>query len=172
MPSDISITIGREAPAALNYRKEILSSYTLRSNACYAPRPDYFDRMTWLQVPVQQTPSSYLQTNVLFDCARQAPYMSSVIGVVSSHDLFMEPHGDCVDPSSIGRASLRFSLSPPPLPTMPTFHGDYMRALEKFHLLQTTVHGWSGSSNDHTFMSTDDRLLFYHPLLLGMDDVR
>lgn len=143
MPANIATTVGREAQAALDYRKEVLSSFTMRSEARYAPRPDYFDRMTWLAVPVQETTTSFLQTSMLFDCARHAPYVSLVIGVVSTHNLLMNPHGDCVNPSDIKHVSLRFSLSPPPASLMPTFHGDYMTALDKFRLLQATIPGTS-----------------------------
>lgn len=171
MASDIS-TMGREAAAALDYRKEILSSFTMRTEARYAARPDYFDRMTWLRVPVQQSLSSFPQTTVLFNCARQAPYVSSIIGIVSNEHLLMEPHGDCVEPSNIKHASLRFSLSPPPISTMPTFHEDYMTALDKFRILQATVGGTSSTINRHSFVSTkNDCLSFYHPLFLQTDDV-
>jgi hypothetical protein len=60
----------------------------------------------------------------------QSTKISSLVGVISPRNLFMEPYGDFgVHVNELQDASLRFSLTTPP-PTYPKFREDFKTSME------------------------------------------
>lgn len=153
-------------------RKNLFQKYNPHFRGIYAARDDYLKGMGWVNIPLELAPAIHSQTTVLLDLAKDSPFLSCVIGIAPAHSLKMEPHGDCRSPSDIASASLRFVLQPPCPRRMPTFHHDYMVALEKFCLLQNTIPASTEITASHPFLCEDkDELSFCHPLFVRSGQV-
>lgn len=162
----------RESGSALEFRKDILLQFNPRFTPKYAARDDFFTVMGWAYIPLETAPSVFSQATILMDLDKNVPFQSCVIGIVPTHSLWMEPHGDCRNPSNIAGASFRFSLKPPCPQTMPTFHNDFINALEKLRLLQDSLPMVSKGTVPHPLLRVDqDTMSFCHPLFVRIGDV-
>lgn len=168
IPADFPL----KSAAALNFRKNVFQKYNPHFRGIYAARQDYSAAMGWVNIPLQMAPSIHSQATILLDLSRNSPFLSCVIGIAPAHSLRMEPHGDCNNPSDIANTSLRFILQPPCPRRMPTFHQDYMVALEKFALLQDTLPASAEITASHPFLQADNHnLSFCHPLFVRRGQV-